>query len=90
MNFIRNDRSYIQQRCSTQTTLENYDRALNKILNGYPENIADETKNQQKQVALSILNKITSDFKSALISEQLDHNYITIRENLAVVFDHKS
>lgn len=54
-------------------------RALNKILNGYPENIADETKNQQKQVALSILNKITSDFKSALISEQLDHN-ITIRE----------
>lgn len=27
MNFIRNDRSYIQQRCSTQTTLENYDRA---------------------------------------------------------------
>lgn len=64
-------------------------RALNKILNGYPENIADETKNQQKQVALSILNKITSDFKSALISEQLDHN-ITIRENLAVVFDHKS
>ena len=57
MNFIRNERRYIQ-RCSTQTTLENYDRALNKILNGYPGNIADETKNQQKQIALSILNKL--------------------------------
>ena len=41
INFTRNERKRIQQRCSTQTASEKHNRSFSDILrlNGYPENL---------------------------------------------------
>ena len=46
INFIRNERRRLQQGCSTQPASDKHNRAFDYILrlNGYPENIIDETK----------------------------------------------
>ena len=51
INFIRNERRRIQQKYSTQTTLDKHNREFDDILrlNGNPEDAIDESKRPQNR-----------------------------------------
>ena len=50
INFIRNERKRIEDKCSTKTTARKHQNNFDDVLrlNGYPESIIDQTKHSQK------------------------------------------
>ena len=74
INFIRNERRHIQQRCSTQTTSSKHDRAFDNILhlNGFPENVIEETKRHHQSEPQTV-NTEWLYFKIPFISDRPDY-----------------
>jgi hypothetical protein len=95
INFIRNERKRIEDKCSTQTTTTKHQNMFDDILrlNGYPENSIDQTKHPQShQKDSQPLNTEWSYLKIPYISERLNHRITNIfrKEGIPVCVAHKS
>ena len=95
LDFIRNERKRIKDRCSSNTSARQHLNAFDDIfrLNGYPENIIQQTKRPQNpQRNPQPGNTEWSYFKIPYISERLNDRITNIfrKENIPVRIAHKS
>ena len=95
INFIRNERKRIEDKCSTKTTATKHQNIFDDIfpLNGYPESNIDQTKHSQNhQKDSRPLNTEWSYLKIPYISECLNYRIINIfrKEGMPVRVVHKS
>ena len=95
INFIRNERKRIEDKCSTKTTARKHQNSFDDVLrlNGYPENIIDQTKHSQNHLKdPRPLNTEWSYLKIPYISERLNYRITSIfwKEGIPVRVAHKS
>ena len=95
INFIRNERKRIEDKCSTKTIARKHQNTFDDVLrlNGYPESIIDKTKHSQNhQENPRPLNTEWSYMKIPYISERLNYRITNIfrKEDIPVRVAHKS
>ena len=95
LNFIRNERKRIEDRCSSNTSTKQHLGAFDDILplNGYPENSIEQAKCPQNLQRNSQPTGMEwSYLKIPYISERLNHKITNIfrKENIPVRVAHKS
>ena len=95
LNFIRNERKRIEDRCSSNVCVKQHLNTFDDILrlNGYLENSIKQTKRPQNpQRNPQPGNTEWSYFKIPYISERLNHRITNIfgKENIPVRIAHKS
>jgi len=95
INFIRNERKRIEDRCSTQTTSIKHRNMLDDIvrINGYSEDSIDQTKHPQSHQRNSPPPNVDwSYLKIPYISERLNHKITNIfrKEGIPVRVPHRS
>ena len=95
INFIRNERKRIEDKCSTKAMARKYQNTFDDVLrlNGYPESIIDQTKHSQNhQKNPRPLNTEWSYLKIPYFSERLDYRITSIfrKEGIPVRVAHKS
>ena len=95
INFIRNERKRIEDKCSTKTIARKHQNNFDDVLrlNGYPESIIDKTKHSQNhQENPRPLNTEWSYMKIPYISERLNYRITSIfrKEDIPVRVAHKS
>ena len=95
INFIRNERKRIEDKCTTKTTTRKHQNSFDDVLrlNGYPENIIDQTKHSQNHLKdPRPLNTEWSYLKIPYISERLNYRITSIfrKEGIPVRVAHKS
>ena len=95
INFIRNERKRIEDRCSTQTTSIKHQNMFEDILriNGYPEDSIDQTKHPQSHQRNSPPPNVDwSYLKIPYISERLNHKITNIlrKEGMPARVAHRS
>ena len=95
LNFIRNERKRIKDRCSSNTSAKQHLNMFDDILrlNGYPENRIQQTKRPQNpQRNPQSRNTEWSYLKIPYISERLNHRITNIfrKENIPVRIAHRS
>ena len=95
LNFIRNERKRIEDRCSSNTSTKQHLGAFGDILrlNGYPENSIEQAKYPQNLQRNSQPTGMEWSYrKIPYISERLNHKITNIfrKENIPVRVAHKS
>ena len=95
INFIRNERKRIEDKCSTKAMARKHQNTFDDVLrlNGYPESIIDQTKHSQNhQKNPRPLNTEWSYLKIPYFSERLDYRITSIfrKEGIPVRVAHKS
>ena len=95
INFIRNERKRIEDKCSTKTIARKHQNSFDDVLslNGYPESIIDQTKHSQNhQKNPRPLNTEWSYLKTPYFSERLNYRITNIfrKEGIPVRVAHKS
>ena len=81
LNFIRNERKRIEDKCTTKSTATKHQNSFDDVLriNGYPESIRDQTKHSQNdQKDPRPLDTEWSYLKIPYISERLNHRITSI------------
>ena len=81
INFIRNERKRIEDKCSTKTIARNHQNTFDDVLrlNGYPESIIGQTKHSQnRQKNPRPLNTEWSYLKIPYFSERLNYRITSI------------
>ena len=94
INFIRNERKRIEDKCTTKSTATKHQNSFDDVLrlNGYPESIIDQTKHSQNhQKDPRPLNTEWSYLKIPYISERLNHRITSIfrKEGIPIRVAHK-
>ena len=94
INFIRNERKRIEDKCSTKTIARKHQNTFDDVLrlNGYPESIIDKTKHSQNhRENPRPLNTEWSYMKIPYISERLNYRITSIfrKEDIPVRVAHK-
>ena len=95
INFIRNERKRIDDKCSTKATATKHQNMFDDILrlNGYPEGTINKTKHSQNhQKDPQPLNTEWSYLKMPYVSERLNYKIANIfrKEGIPVRVTHKS
>ena len=95
INFIRNERKRIEDKCTTKSTATKHQNSFDDVLrlNGYPESIIDQTKHSQNHQKDPLpLNTEWSYLMIPYISERLNHRITSIfrKEGIPVRVTHKS
>ena len=95
INFIRNERKHIEDKCCTKTTARKHQNSFDDVLrlNGYPESIIDLTKHSQNhQKNPRPLSTEWSYLKIPCISKRLNYRIRSIfrKEGIPVRVAHKS
>ena len=95
INFIRNERKRIDDKCSTKATATKHQNMFDDILrlNGYPEGTINKTKHSQNhQKDPRPLNTEWSYLKMPYVSERLNYKIANIfrKEGIPVRVTHKS
>ena len=95
INFIRNERKRIEDKCSTKMIARKHQNTFDDVLrlNGYPESIIDKTKHSQNhQENPRPSNTEWSHMKIPYISERLNYRITSIfrKEDIPVRVAHKS
>ena len=96
INFLRNERKRIEDKCSTKTTAKKHQNNFDGVrlrLNGYPESIIDQTKHSQNhQKDPRPLSTEWSYLTIPYISERLNYIITSIfrKEGIPVRVAHKS
>ena len=95
LNFMRNERKRIKDRCSSSISAKQHLNTFDDILrlNGYPENTIEQTKRPQNPLQNPQPgNTEWSYLKIPYISERLNHKITNIfrKENIPIRIAHKS